>query len=261
MSANPSNLAQNVEKHLSKNSCKQRTLGIIGGMSWESTESYYRLINEGIKARLGNLHSADLLIHSVDFAPIEILQAKGAWDEMGKVLANSGKRLQTAGAQGLLIATNTMHKVVDDVQAATNLPIIHIADVTAAAIKQQGLTKVALLGTQFTMTENFYKQRLIDAGLQVLLPETGTRAEVHRIIYEELCQGQLLDSSRQYYQQVTENLADKGAKGVILGCTEIGLLIQQADSPIPVFDTTAIHAAAAVDFFIKFLVLRLVILK
>lgn len=251
MSANPSNLAQNVEKHLSKNSCKQRTLGIIGGMSWESTESYYRLINEGIKARLGNLHSADLLIHSVDFAPIEALQAQGAWDEMGKVLANSGKRLQAAGAQGLLIATNTMHKVVDDVQAATNLPIIHIADVTAAAIKQQGLTKVALLGTQFTMTENFYKQRLIDAGLQVLIPETGARAEVHRIIYEELCQGQLLDSSRQYYQQVTENLADKGAKGVILGCTEIGLLIQQADSPIPVFDTTAIHAAAAVDFLLS----------
>ena len=261
MSANPINLAQNVEKHLSKNSCKQRTLGIIGGMSWESTESYYRLINEGIKARLGNLHSADLLIHSVDFAPIEALQAQGAWDEMGKVLANSGKRLQAAGAQGLLIATNTMHKVVDDVQAATNLPIIHIADVTAAAIKQQGLTKVALLGTQFTMTENFYKQRLIDAGLQVLIPETGARAEVHRIIYEELCQGQLLDSSRQYYQQVIEDLADKGAEGVILGCTEIGLLIQQADSPIPVFDTTAIHAAAAVDFFIKFLVLRLVILK
>lgn len=250
MSANPSNLAQNVEKHLSKNSCKQRTLGIIGGMSWESTESYYRLINEGIKARLGNLHSADLLIHSVDFAPIEILQAKGAWDEMGKVLANSGKRLQAAGAQGLLIATNTMHKVVDDVQAATNLPIIHIADVTAAAIKQQGLTKVALLGTQFTMTEDFYKQRLIDAGLQVLIPETGARAEVHRIIYEELCQGQLLDSSRQYYQQVTKNLADKGAKGVILGCTEIGLLIQQADSPISVFDTTAIHAAA-VDFLLS----------
>ena len=251
MSANPSNLAQNVEKHLSKNSCKQRTLGIIGGMSWESTESYYRLINEGVKARLGNLHSADLLIHSVDFAPIEALQAQGAWDEMGKVLANSGKRLQAAGAQGLLIATNTMHKVVDDVQAATNLPIIHIADVTAAAIKEQGLTKVALLGTQFTMTENFYKQRLIDAGLQVLIPETGTRVEVHRIIYEELCQGQLLDSSRQYYQQVTKNLADKGAKGVILGCTEIGLLIQQADSPIPVFDTTAIHAAAAVDFLLS----------
>ena len=136
MSANSINLAQNVEKHLSKNSCKQITLGIIGGMSWESTESYYRLINEGVKAKLGNLHSADLLLHSVDFAAIEALQAKGAWDEMGAILANSGKRLQAAGAKGLLIATNTMHKVVDDIQAATNLPIIHIADVTAAAIKQ-----------------------------------------------------------------------------------------------------------------------------
>ena len=252
MSANQSNAAQQSAKQSpSKTLSKQRTLGIIGGMSWESTESYYRLINEGVKAKLGNLHSADLLLHSVDFAAIEALQAKGAWDEMGAILANSGKRLQAAGAQGLLIATNTMHKVIDDVQAATNLPIIHIADVTAAAIKQQGLTKVALLGTQFTMTQDFYKQRLIDEGLQVLIPETDARAEVHRIIYEELCQGQLLASSRQYYQQVIQDLANKGAEGVILGCTEIGLLIQQADSPIPVFDTTAIHAAAAVDFLLS----------
>ena len=252
MSANQSNVAQQSAKQSpSKTLSKQRTLGIIGGMSWESTESYYRLINEGVKAKLGNLHSADLLLHSVDFAAIEALQAKGAWDEMGAILANSGKRLQAAGAQGLLIATNTMHKVIDDVQASTNLPIIHIADVTAAAIKQQGLTKVALLGTQFTMTQDFYKQRLIDAGLQVLIPETDARAEVHRIIYEELCQGQLLASSRQYYQQVIQDLANKGAEGVILGCTEIGLLIKQADSPIPVFDTTAIHAAAAVDFLLS----------
>jgi len=230
---------------------KQRTLGIIGGMSWESTESYYRLINEGIKAELGNLHSADLLIHSVDFAPIGELQAQGAWDEMGARLAKSGKRLQAAGAQGLLIATNTMHKVIDDVQAATNLPIIHIADATAKAIQAQGLTKIALLGTQFTMTQDFYKQRLIDAGLQVLIPENDARAEVHRIIYDELCQGQFLDSSRQYYSQVIKDLANEGAEGVILGCTEIGLLIQQADSPIAVFDTTAIHAAAAVDFLLS----------
>ena len=230
---------------------KQRTLGIIGGMSWESTESYYRLINEGIKAELGSLHSADLLIHSVDFAPIGELQAQGAWDEMGAILANSGKCLQAAGAQGLLIATNTMHKVIDDVQAATNLPIIHIADATAKAIQAQGLTKIALLGTQFTMTQDFYKQRLIDAGLQVLIPENDARAEVHRIIYDELCQGQFLDSSRQYYSQVIKDLANKGAEGVILGCTEIGLLIQQADSPIAVFDTTAIHAAAAVDFLLS----------
>lgn len=229
---------------------KQRTLGIIGGMSWESTQSYYRLINEGIKAKLGNLHSADLLIHSVDFAPISELQAQGKWEELGDVMVNSGKRLQAAGAQGLLIATNTMHKVAEQVQAATNLPLIHIADATADAIKQQGLTKIALLGTQFTMTEDFYTQRLIDAGLQVLIPDTDARAEFHRIIYDELCQGQLLASSRQYYTQVINELAAQGAEGAILGCTEIGLLISQADSPIPVFDTTAIHAAAAVQFLL-----------
>ena len=229
---------------------KQRTLGIIGGMSWESTQSYYRLINEGIKAKLGNLHSAELLIHSVDFAPIGELQAQGKWEELGDVMVNSGERLQAAGAQGLLIATNTMHKVAEQVQAATNLPLIHIADATADAIKQQGLTKIALLGTQFTMTEDFYNQRLIDASLQVLIPDTDARAEVHRIIYDELCQGQLLASSRQYYTQVINELAAQGAEGVILGCTEIGLLISQADSPIPVFDTTAIHAAAAVQFLL-----------
>ena len=229
---------------------KQRTLGIIGGMSWESTQSYYRLINEGIKAKLGNLHSADLLIHSVDFAPIGELQAQGKWEELGAIMVNSGKRLQAAGAQGLLIATNTMHKVAEQVQAATNLPLIHIADTTANAIKQQGFTKIALLGTQFTMTEDFYKQRLMDAGVQVLIPNTDARAEVHRIIYNELCQGQLLASSRQYYTQVINELAAQGAEGVILGCTEIGLLISQADSPIPVFDTTAIHAAAAVQFLL-----------
>ena len=166
------------------------------------------------------------------------------------MMANSGERLQAAGAQGLLIATNTMHKVVSDVEAATNLPIIHISDATAEAIKQRGLTKIALLGTQFTMTQDFYKQRLIDAGLQVLIPETDARAEVHRIIYDELCQGQILDSSRQYYRQVITDLANEGAEGVILGCTEIGLLISQADSPIPVFDTTAIHASAAVNFLL-----------
>ena len=229
---------------------KQRTLGIIGGMSWESTESYYRLINEGVKNKLGGLHSADLLIHSVDFAPIGALQAQGAWTELGAMMANSGERLQAAGAQGLLIATNTMHKVVSDVEDATGLPIIHIADATAEAIKLQGLTKIALLGTQFTMTQDFYKQRLIDAGLQVLIPETDARAEVHRIIYDELCQGQILDSSRQYYSQVIEDLAKQGAEGVILGCTEIGLLVSQADSVIPIFDTTAIHAAAAVEFLL-----------
>ena len=229
---------------------QQRTLGIIGGMSWESTESYYRLINEGIKSELGNLHSADLLIHSVDFAPIGTLQAQGAWDELGDIMVSSGKRLQAAGAQGLLIATNTMHKVAEQVQVATDLPLIHIAEATAKVIQDKGLTRVALLGTEFTMTEDFYKQRLIDAGLEVLVPDSDARSEIHRIIYDELCQGQFLDSSRQYYRQVITDLAEQGAQGVILGCTEIGLLIKQADSPIPVFDTTAIHAAAAVDFLL-----------
>lgn len=230
---------------------QQNTLGVIGGMSWESTQSYYRLINEGVKAELGGLHSADLLIHSVDFAPIGALQAQGAWDELGNIMASSGTRLQAAGAKGLLIATNTMHKVADDVQEATKLPIIHIADATANAIKEQNLTKIALLGTQFTMTQDFYKQRLMDAGLQVLIPEEDARAEVHRIIYEELCQGRIKDSSRQYYVDVIKALAEQGAEGVILGCTEIGLLITQADSPLPVFDTTAIHAKAAVAFLLN----------
>lgn len=230
---------------------QQNTLGVIGGMSWESTQSYYRLINEGVKAELGGLHSADLLIHSVDFAPIGALQAQGAWDELGNIMASSSTRLQAAGAKGLLIATNTMHKVADDVQEATDLPIIHIAEATANAIKEQNLTKIALLGTQFTMTQDFYKQHLMDAGLQVLIPEEEARAEVHRIIYEELCQGQIKDSSRHYYVDVIKALAEQGAEGVILGCTEIGLLITQADSPIPVFDTTAIHAKAAVAFLLN----------
>ena len=228
----------------------QRTLGIIGGMSWESTESYYRIINEGIKAELGGLHSADLLIHSVDFGPINTLQETGEWDELGAMMASSGKRLQAAGAQGLLIATNTMHKLFDDVQSATDLPLIHIADATIDAIKVQNISTIALLGTQFTMTQDFYKQRLIDAGLKVLIPAEDKRAEVHRIIKKELCVGKFKDSSRQYYIDVITKLAEQGAEGVILGCTEIGLLITQDDSSIPVFDTTAIHAAAAVDFLL-----------
>ena len=230
---------------------KQRTLGIIGGMSWESSESYYRLINEGVKDKLGGLHSADLFIHSVDFALINKHQEQDEWAALGVIMASSAQRLQAAGVQGLMIASNTMHKLLDDVQAVTHLPVIHIADTTIAAIKKQNLSKIVLLGTEFTMTEDFYRQRLVDAGLQVLIPESDARAEVHRIIKKELCVGQFKDSSRQYYQQVIKDLANQGAEGVILGCTEIGLLIKQADSPIPVFDTTVIHAAAAVDFLLE----------
>jgi aspartate racemase len=229
---------------------KQRTLGIIGGMSWESTESYYRLINEGVKNKLGGLHSADLFIHSVEFALINELQEQGMWDELGVLMASSAQRLQAAGVDGLMIASNTMHKLVDDVQAVTHVPLIHIADATTDTIKKHNLTKIALLGTQFTMTQDFYKQRLIDAGLQVLIPEDDARAEVHRIIKKELCVGQFKDSSREYYSQVIKDLAEQGAEGVILGCTEIGLLISQADSVIPIFDTTAIHAEAAVAFLL-----------
>lgn len=229
---------------------KQRTIGIIGGMSWESTQTYYQLINQGVKAQLGGLQSADLLIHSLDFAPIASLQAQNDWQAMAAILIDNGRRLKAAGAEGLLIATNTMHKVADEVKAATGLPLIHIADATAKAIKKQGLTKIALLGTNFTMTEDFYKQRLIEAGLTVMLPEASDRGEVHRIIYEELCQGQFTDSSRQCYVDIIEKIAKEGAEGVILGCTEIGLLIKQADSPIPVFDTTQIHAEAAVEFLL-----------
>jgi len=230
---------------------EQRTLGIIGGMSWESTESYYRLINEGIKHQLGGLHSADLMIHSVDFALINELQEQGQWDELGVLMASSAQRLQAAGVQVIMIASNTMHKLFDNVEAVTALPLIHIVDATIDAIKKQNLTTVALLGTQFTMTQDFYKQRLIDAGLQVLIPEEDARVEVHRIIKKELCVGEFKDSSRAYYRQVIEDLAAQGAEGVILGCTEIGLLIKEADSPVPVFDTTAIHAAAAVEFLLN----------
>jgi len=230
---------------------EQRTLGIIGGMSWESTESYYRLINEGIKHQLGGLHSADLMIYSVDFAVINELQEQGRWDELGAIMARSAQRLQAAGVQGMIIASNTMHKLFDNVAAVTALPLIHIADATIDAIKQQNITTVALLGTQFTMTQDFYKQRLIDAGLQVLIPEEDARVEVHRIIKKELCVGEFKDSSREYYRQVIKDLAAQGAEGVILGCTEIGLLIKEIDSPISVFDTTAIHAAAAVEFLLN----------
>ena len=236
---------------MSKVAQQQRTIGIIGGMSWESTQTYYQLINQGVKRELSGLHSADILLHSLDFALIEALQSQNDWEAMADVLVESGLRLKAAGAQGLLIATNTMHKVADEVQTATELPLIHIADATAAAIKAAGISKIALLGTNFTMTQDFYKQRLVEAGLTVMVPEESERNEVHRIIYEELCQGQFTDESRKHYVEIIAQLAEQGAQGVILVCTEIGLLIKQADSPMPVFDTTHIHAEAAVEFLLR----------
>lgn len=226
-----------------------KTIGLLGGMSWESTATYYQLINEGVKARLGGLHSAKLVLYSVDFQEIETLQRRGDWEAAGAVLAQAGRSLQAAGADFLVIGTNTMHKVVPAIAAAVDLPILHIADATAAAIQAQGLKTVGLLGTQFTMEQAFYKDRLTEQhGLNVRVPEASDRATIHRIIYEELCLGKIKSQSRDDYLAIIHKLQQQGAEGIIAGCTEIALLINQADLSLPLFDTTALHAAAAVDY-------------
>lgn len=228
-----------------------KTLGLIGGMSWESTVPYYRLINEGIKARLGGLHSAKLVLYSVDFAEVEQLQSAGRWQEAGQMLAQAAQSLQAAGAQGLVLCTNTMHKVADAIESAVDLPLIHIADATAQAVQTANLQRVGLLGTRFTMEQDFYKARLQNAfGLDVLVPEPADRDEVHRIIYQELCLGQVHGASRDIYREVIQRLIAQGAQGIILGCTEIGLLVDATDSAVPLFDTTALHAQAAVDWML-----------
>lgn len=228
-----------------------KTLGLIGGMSWESTVPYYRLINEGVKARLGGWHSARLVLYSVDFAEVEQLQAEGRWAEAGHMLAQAAQSLQAAGAQGLVLCTNTMHKVAEAIGSAVDLPLIHIADATAQAVRAAGLQRVGLLGTRFTMEQDFYKARLQQAfDLDVLVPEPSDRDEVHRIIYQELCLGQVKDVSRDAYRRVIHNLIAQGAEGIILGCTEIGLLVDAGDSAVPLFDTTALHAQAAVDWML-----------
>jgi aspartate racemase len=225
-----------------------KTIGLLGGMSWESTLSYYQQINEGVKARLGGLHSAKVVLYSVDFHEIEELQRQGNWEAAGAALAQAGRSLQAAGADFLVLCTNTMHKVVPAIAAAIDIPILHIADATAAAITAQGLQTVGLLGTQFTMEQTFYKHRLIERhGLNVLVPETSDRAVIHRIIYEELCLGIIDRTSRDAYLAFIQKLQQQGAQGIIAGCTEITLLINAADLAIPLFDTTALHAAAAVE--------------
>ncbi|MHB1785184.1 MAG: aspartate/glutamate racemase family protein [Acidimicrobiales bacterium] len=220
---------------------------MLGGMSWESSAQYYRIANELVRERLGGLHSARVLLASVDFADIEQLQADGRWDEAGELLAEAAKGLEAGGAELLLICTNTMHKVADRVQAAVDIPLLHLADATALAITRARLGKVGLLGTAFTMEQDFYRDRLASHGFTVLVPPAEDRAEVHRIIYDELCQGLLREESRQVYRDVITRLVDAGAEGVVLGCTEIELLIDVADSPVPVFPTTRLHVEAAVD--------------
>ena len=226
-----------------------RTLGLIGGMTWHSTADYYRLINTGVQERLGGSHSADLLLLSIDFEPIEDMQGRGDWPGMGKLMSEWARRLEAAGAEGLVICANTMHRLADDVARKVKIPILHIADATAGAIKKKGLATVGLLGTRYTMELDFYRGRLEKAhGLKVIIPEEPGRTAVHDIIYKELAQGIVREESRQAYVAVIRELERRGAQGVILGCTEIPLLIKAADSPIPVFDTTALHAAAAVEF-------------
>jgi aspartate racemase len=226
-----------------------KTIGIIGGMSWESSAQYYALINRAVRDQLGSPHSAQILLHSLDFGPIASLQAEGEWDQLSELLIDSAQALEAAGADCLLLATNTMHKCADAIEDASDLPFLHIADATADAVCADGLTRVALLGTAFTMEQDFYRERLEEHhGLDVLIPEAEDRAEIHRIIYEELIAGEINDASREAYRAIIADLAEDGAQGVILGCTEIGLLISQDDSPVPIFDTTALHAQAAVDF-------------
>lgn len=225
-----------------------KTIGLIGGMSWESTVPYYRLINEAVKARLGGLHSAKLVLHSVDFHEIEQAQRSGDWDTAGAVLAQAAQGLQAAGAELLLIGANTMHRVAPAVEAAVRIPLLHVADAAAAAVKAAGLDTVGLLGTRFTMEQAFYTDRLQQHGLTVLLPAADERVLIHRVIYEELCLGQLLESSRAAYRDVMAGLVAQGAQGIILGCTEVALLVDAGDASVPLFDTTRIHANAAVDW-------------
>jgi aspartate racemase len=225
-----------------------KTIGLLGGMSWESTESYYRLINEGVKARLGGLHSAQIAMVSVDFEEIEQLQHSGDWETTAVVLSDAARRVEAAGADFLLICTNTMHKVAPEIEQAIAIPLLHIADATAHHVRDAGIETVGLLGTNFTMEQEFYKGRLADKhGIQVLIPDKADRDLVHAVIYDELCLGKIDATSREAYVRIIEALAARGAEAIILGCTEIGSLVQQAHTEIPLFDTTIIHAHAAVD--------------
>jgi aspartate racemase len=225
-----------------------KTIGLIGGMSWESTVPYYRIINQTVRERLGGFHSAKLVLYSVDFHEIEQLQSSGAWDESGRMLAQAARSLEAAGAELLVLCTNTMHKVSDAIESAVNIPLFHIADPTAQEIKRAGVTKIGLLGTRFTMEQDFYRGRFRDRHhLEVVIPDPADRGVVHKIIYDELVLGLVRDASRAEYRRIIQRLVDQGAQGVILGCTEISMLVSPLDSPVPLFDTTSIHARKAAE--------------
>lgn len=222
-----------------------KTIGLIGGMSWESTATYYKIINETVKEKLGGLHSAKLLLYSVDFAEIEKYQSDGDWDKSADSLILAAQSLKRAGADFIVICTNTMHKVAPQIVESTHLPLLHIAEATAQSLKEKGICKTALLGTKYTMTQDFYKQKLIESGIEVLTPEGEDIEAVNSVIYNELCLGVIKEESRQRYTGIIKKLQANGAQAVILGCTEIGLLIEQSDTDLPVFDTTLIHARKA----------------
>lgn len=227
-------------------------MGLIGGMSWESSLEYYRIINETVKEKLGGFHSAKCILYSVDFAEVEKLQHQGDWDELASLMVDVAQRLEAAGAEFIIICTNTMHLMADEVQQAIHIPVLHIVDVTAEAVKARGQKCVGLLGTKFTMEQDFYKGRLWDKhGLKVLIPSPDERQVVHDILYSELCMGEVKELSKGKFKSVIQNLVDRGAEGVILGCTEIPLIVSQDDYAIPVYDTTMLHAQAAVDFALR----------
>jgi aspartate racemase len=226
-----------------------KTIGLIGGMSWESSIEYYRIINETVRAKLGGLHSAKSIMYSVDFAEIEALQHQGKWDEATDLMIAAAQRVENGGADFVVICTNTMHRMADEVQKQIKIPLLHIADATAEQIKAQGLKKIGLLGTRFTMEEDFYRGRLSEKhGLEVIIPTERERDIVHRVIFDELCLGEIRQPSKEQYVSIMDHLVRDGAEGIILGCTEISLLIQEEDSQVPLFDTTKIHAVAAVEY-------------
>ncbi|WP_461534861.1 aspartate/glutamate racemase family protein [Spongorhabdus nitratireducens] len=225
-----------------------KTIGLLGGMSWESTASYYKALNEGVKRALGGLHSAKICLYSVDFDEIEKLQHQGRWDETAEILATAAKAVEAGGADFLLICTNTMHKVATEIEAALSIPLLHIADATAEQLLQDNRRKVGLLGTRFTMEQDFYKGRLTQKyGIDVIVPDNDQQTRVHDVIYSELCLGQVNETSRQQYLEIIADLHSQGAEAIILGCTEIALLVKQSDTQIPLYDTTAIHATKAVE--------------
>jgi len=229
-----------------------KTIGMIGGMSWESSIEYYRMINELVRERLGGLHSAKSVMVSVDFAEIETLQRKGQWEEAARFMVEAARRVEKGGADVVMICTNTMHKMAAEVEAGIRIPLLHIADATGEKIKARGLGKVGLLGTRFTMEEDFYRGRLIRGyGLDVIIPGETDRQTVHRVIYEELCRGLIRPDSKAEYTRIIDRLVGRGAEGIILGCTEIGLLVEEKDGHIPLFDTTRIHAEAGAAYALK----------